>query len=170
MVDACCFRNGRQPSDGLRSLGRCMYLATCSGEDFEHEPRQFCLDPPLTPQLVLSGHAADETPACAIGRRPALIADNIWLRKQLVVLHRRNPHPRSNNANRGFWILACRWLPAWRTSLLIVKPETVLRWHRQGWRTYWRRRSRRRRALGIAAVFRPKLLAALTQAFYHVNP
>src|SRR5215831_3933751 len=99
-----------------------------------------------------------------------LIADNIWLRKQLVVLHRRNPHPRPNNANRGFWILACRWLPAWRTSLLIVKPETVLRWHRQGWRTYWRSRSRRRRALGIAAVFRPKLLAALTQAFYHVNP
>jgi len=72
-----------------------------------------------------------------------LIADNICLRQQLLVLHRRNPRPRPNNADRGFWILACRWLPAWRTSLLIVKPETVLRWHRQGWRTYWRRRSRR---------------------------
>ena len=66
----------------------------------------------------------------------------IAARQQLVVLQRRKPRPRLEGADRRFWILACRWFSGWRTSLLIVKPETVLRWHRQGWRTYWRRRSR----------------------------
>jgi hypothetical protein len=72
-----------------------------------------------------------------------LIADNLCLRQQLLVLQRRMPRPRLEDADRRFWILACRWFSGWRSSLLIVKPETVLRWHRQGWRTYWRRRSGR---------------------------
>ena len=72
-----------------------------------------------------------------------LVADNLCLRQQLVVLQRRKPRPRLEGADRRFWILACRWFSGWRTSFLIVKPETVLPWHRQGWRTYWRRRSRR---------------------------
>jgi hypothetical protein len=76
-----------------------------------------------------------------------LIADNLCQRQQLLVLHRRNPHPRLKNADRRFWVLACRWLLDWRTSLLIVKPETVLRWHRRGWRTYWLGRSVRHLAL-----------------------
>ena len=81
--------------------------------------------------------------AAAIRPKALLVADNLCLRQQLVVLQRRKPRPRLEEADRRFWILACRWFSGWRTSLLIVKPETVLRWHRQGWRTYWRRRSRR---------------------------
>src|SRR5215467_12967306 len=81
--------------------------------------------------------------AAAMRPRLLLIADNVCLRQQLLVLQRRKPRPRLEEADRRFWILACRWFSGWRTSLLIVKPETVLRWHRQGWRTYWRRRSRR---------------------------
>jgi hypothetical protein len=81
--------------------------------------------------------------AAAIRPKALLVADNLCLRQQLVVLQRRMPRPRLEGADRRFWILACRWFSGWRTSLLIVKPETVLRWHRQGWRTYWRRRSRR---------------------------
>jgi len=81
--------------------------------------------------------------AAAMRPRVLLVADNLCLRQQLVVLQRRTPRPRLEEADRRFWILACRWFSGWRTSLLIVKPETVLRWHRQGWRTYWRRRSRR---------------------------
>ena len=81
--------------------------------------------------------------AATIRPKVLLVADNLWLRKQLVVLPRRKPRPRLEEADRRFWILACRWFSGWRTSLLIVKPETVLRWHREGWRTYWRRRSRR---------------------------
>src|SRR5262249_19561712 len=80
--------------------------------------------------------------AAAMRPRLLLVADNLCLRQQLVVLQRRKPRPRLVAADRRFWILACQWFSGWRTSLLIVKPETVLRWHRQGWRTYWRRRSR----------------------------
>src|SRR5262249_57920133 len=41
-----------------------------------------------------------------------------------------------------------RWFVGWQSSVLIVKAETVLRWHREGWRTYWRWRSRRTRRPG----------------------
>jgi putative transposase len=81
--------------------------------------------------------------AAAIRPKVLLITDNLCLRQQLLVLQRRKPRPRLEEADRRFWILACRWFSSWRTSLLIVKPETVLGWHRQGWRTYWCRRSRR---------------------------
>ena len=81
--------------------------------------------------------------AAAIRPKVLLVADNLCLRQQLVVLQRRKPRPRLEDADRRFWMLACRWFGGWRTSLLIVKPQTVLRWHRQGWRAYWRRRSRR---------------------------
>ena len=59
--------------------------------------------------------------------RALLIAENLCLRQQLLVLQRRHPRPRLSNADRRFWILASRWLGGWRNSLLIVKPETVLR-------------------------------------------
>src|SRR5262244_1688178 len=81
--------------------------------------------------------------AAAVQPKALLIADNLCLRQQLVVLQRRKPRPRLEDVDRRFWILACRWFSGWQTSLLVVKPDTVLRWHRQGWRTYWRRRSRR---------------------------
>ena len=72
------------------------------------------------------------------------VVDNLCLRRQLLVLQRRQPRPGLTDSDRRFWILAYRLFSGWRTSLLIVKPETVLRWHRQGWRSYWRRRSSRR--------------------------
>jgi putative transposase len=80
--------------------------------------------------------------AAAVRPKVLLIVDNLCLRQQLLILHRRKPRPRLEDADRRFWVLACRWFVGWRTSVLIVKPETVLRWHHHGWRTYWRRRSR----------------------------
>ena len=74
--------------------------------------------------------------------RASLVAENLCLRQQLLVLQRRHPRPRLRDADRRFWILACRWFSGWRRSLLIVKPETVLGWHRKGWKSYWRWRSR----------------------------
>ena len=65
-----------------------------------------------------------------------LIAENLCLREQLVVLQRRQPRPCLRNADRRFWILASRWFSDWRNPLLIVKPETVLGWQRAGWRAY----------------------------------
>src|SRR5713226_1811004 len=85
--------------------------------------------------------------------------ENVCLRQQLLVLRRRQPRPRIRDADRRFWVLACRWFTAWRRSLLIVKPETVLRWHRLGWKAYWRGLSRRRAgrrpiALDLRALIR----------------
>jgi hypothetical protein len=82
--------------------------------------------------------------------RADLIAENLCLRQQLNVLQRRVPRPRLRDGDRRFWIFVCRWLPTWRDSLLIVQPNTVLRWHRRGWTAYWWWRSRRRSIMCIS--------------------
>jgi len=71
-----------------------------------------------------------------------LVAENLCLRQQLLVLQRRHPRPRMWDKDRRFWILASRFFPHWQQSLLIVTPGTVLGWHRKGWQAYWRWRSR----------------------------
>ena len=76
--------------------------------------------------------------------RAVLIAENLCLRQQLVVLQRKSPRPRLRDGDRRFWILVSRWVPRWREFLLVVQPATVLGWHRRGWTAYWRWRSRRR--------------------------
>ncbi len=58
-------------------------------------------------------------------------------RQQLLVLHRGHSRLRLDDADRRFWILACRLFSGWRKSLLVVKPETVLGWHRKAWRATW---------------------------------
>ncbi len=88
--------------------------------------------------------------------RADLIAENLCLRQQLIVLQRRTPRPRLRAGDRRFWILACRWVPRWREFLLVVQRATVLGWHRRGWTAYWRWRSRQRRRGG-----RPPLRRAL---------
>ena len=95
--------------------------------------------------------------AALLKPKALLVAENLCLRQQLVVLQRRQPRPRLLGADRRFWILARQWYSGWRDVLLIVQPETVLRWHREGWRAYWRWRSRPRRRGGrqpIAAEVR----------------
>jgi hypothetical protein len=64
--------------------------------------------------------------------RADLIAENLCLRQQLLVLQRRTPRPKLRGGDRRFWILACRWVPRWRESLLVVQPATVLGWHPPG--------------------------------------
>jgi hypothetical protein len=76
------------------------------------------------------------------GSRASLVAENLCLRQQLLVLQRRHPRPRLTDADRRFWILASRWFRGWCQTLLIVKPETAIAWHRKGWKAYWRWRSR----------------------------
>ena len=57
--------------------------------------------------------------------KASLVAENLCLRQQLLVLQRRHPRPRLQDQDRRFWILASRWCPHWRKSLLIVTPGTV---------------------------------------------
>jgi putative transposase len=74
--------------------------------------------------------------------RAALVAENLCLRQQLLVHQCRCPRPRLRDKDRRFWILARRWFWGWRGMLFVAKPETVLGWHRKGWRAYWRWKSR----------------------------
>lgn len=80
--------------------------------------------------------------ACFNSRVP-LIAENVRVRQPLVILKRRQKRPLLNDPERRLWSLASRWLERWCSSLIVVQPETVLRWHRQGWKVYWRWCSRR---------------------------
>jgi putative transposase len=64
------------------------------------------------------------------------------LRQQLGVLKRKNSRPRLRMQDRMFWILFRRLWPEWKNVLVIVKPETVVSWHRTGFRLFWRLRSR----------------------------
>ena len=64
----------------------------------------------------------------------ALLLEAIALRHQIAVLERsRTRRPSFRRFDRLLWILLSRWWPQWRESLMIVQPETVLRWRREGW-------------------------------------
>lgn len=71
-----------------------------------------------------------------------LAAENLALRQQLLVLSRNRQRPTIKTLDRLFWVGLSRIWPGWREALLIVKPDTVIRWHRQGFRLYWRRKCR----------------------------
>ncbi len=74
-----------------------------------------------------------------------LEAENAVLRRQLIVLRRRlHGRVQLTNHDRWFFIQLYRWLPSILKALTIVRPETLLRWHRVGFRCYWRSKSRRR--------------------------
>lgn len=73
--------------------------------------------------------------------RNRLVVENTALRQQINVLQRSVTRPRLDDTDRMFWIFLRRWVRGWRDLLVIVQPETVIRWHRNGYRYYWRKRS-----------------------------
>ena len=76
--------------------------------------------------------------------RADLAAENVMLRQQLIVVQRSVPQPKLRRTDRiVFCWLSRLWL-GWRSALLIVQPATVIRWHRQGFKLYWRRKSRKK--------------------------
>jgi putative transposase len=76
--------------------------------------------------------------------RLRLVAENLALRQQLVVLQRTDKRPRLRKRDRILWVWLSRLWRGWQSALLIVQPETVTCWHRQGFRLYWRWKSRNR--------------------------
>ena len=70
-----------------------------------------------------------------------LAMENLALRQQLAVLHRKNPRPRLNDLDRAFWAALKGQLSTWSDALVIVKPDTVVRWHRDAFRRHWTRLS-----------------------------
>ena len=79
-------------------------------------------------------------------RSPAALRwENALLRKQLESASRQINRPSLRRADRAFLVLLARLTPRWRDALLLIKPETILRWHRHGFALFWRRRSQRGR-------------------------
>jgi hypothetical protein len=73
--------------------------------------------------------------------RQRLLLENAALRQQVIVLKRSVKRPQLRDGDRIFWILMRRALRDWKSCLLLVHPDTVVRWHRKAWRYYWRRQS-----------------------------
>ena len=67
----------------------------------------------------------------AVRTRRELALENLALRQQLAVWKARQPRPRLTEMDRIFWIVLARLWKNWRSSLQVVGPETVVRWHRR---------------------------------------
>src|SRR5437879_11764333 len=80
----------------------------------------------------------------AVRTHRELALENLALRQQLAVWKAREPRPRLTRMDRIFWVLLSRVWTSWRHTLQVVRPETVVGWHRQGFRRYWAWKSRRR--------------------------
>ena len=80
--------------------------------------------------------------------RRSLLLENLALRQQLAVLKRRHPRPRLDLFDKLFWVAVRRFWSGWQQSLIVVTPETVVRWHRAGFRSYWKLVSKVRRPVG----------------------
>jgi putative transposase len=96
-----------------------------------------------------------------LGRsKSELIAEIVLLRHQLTILQRQVKRPSITRTDRVLLVLFARFVRTWKQALIIVQPETLLRWHRELFRWYWKRKSK-------AASRKPKVAAetiALPQA------
>ncbi len=88
------------------------------------------------PLTLVAGVTSD-----AMRSRSALVLENVLLRQQLIVLSRAAKRPRLTATDRGLLVLLASRLRTWADALVIVRPATVLHWHRQGFRLFWRRKS-----------------------------
>ena len=101
-------------------------------------------------------------------RRQSLLLENLALRQQLVMLKRQHPRPSLGLLDKLFWVIARRFWSGWKQALLVVTPETVARWHRAGFRMYWRLISRVQRQVGRKQT--PKEIRELIFQMVAENP
>ena len=79
----------------------------------------------------------------AFRTRADLSLENLALRQQLANLQQRTSgRPRLRNSDRAFWLVLSRFWSRWADVLVVVKPDIVVRWHRAGFRLFWRWKSR----------------------------
>src|SRR5437764_3600176 len=101
---------------------------------------------PLTSSLPLQTLAD-------LGRsKTELVAENALLRQQLIILKRQVKHPACTKTDRILLVLLARAVQTWKQTLFIVQPETLLRWHRELFRLFWKRKSK-------ASSHQPKVTA-----------
>jgi putative transposase len=96
--------------------------------------------------------------------RRSLEAENLVLRRQFRLFKERNMKPRRIDAATRLSLALLSRLCDWRSCLIVVRPETVARWHRAGWRLFWRYKSR----LGRPPI--PLELAQLIRRMALENP
>jgi putative transposase len=101
---------------------------------------------PPTSSLLL-GTLAD-----LIRSKPELIAENAILRQQLIILKRQVKRPACTKTDWVLLVLLARVIRTWKQALFLIQPETLLRWHRELFRLFWKRRSK-------AASHQPKIAA-----------
>ena len=102
-----------------------------------------------------------------IADRANFVAENLALRQQLAVLERRSTRPRLRKRDRIFWVWLSHFWTRWRSVLLTVQPDTVVRWHHQGFKLNWGWKSRGGR------VGRPRLdaeIRKLIRGMWTENP
>jgi len=83
------------------------------------------------------------------------VLENFALRQQLAIYKRCHPRPSLQPTDRLFWVWLAKIWTGWRSALLVVKPETVIGWHRKGFKLFWRKLSRQN------AVGRPSVSSEL---------
>ena len=103
--------------------------------------------------------------ASSFRTRAALQAEILALGHQLAVFQKNAPpRLRFQRSDRPLWVLLSRWWPGWRRSLHIVRPETVIAWHRRAFAWYWTRKSRRRAGRPNVAAEIRNLIRDMSQA------
>jgi putative transposase len=98
--------------------------------------------------------------------RTDLVLENIALRHQLAVLERNNNKPKLKKSDRFFWTWLSRIWPGWKLPLILVTPQTVIKWQRKGFILYWRNKSRYK----ISRPRIPKELRMLIRQMCIENP
>ena len=91
---------------------------------------------PTTNNLV-GGMAAD-----LVKNKEQLVMENALLRQQVIVLKRQVNRPQLTAEDRSLLVVLASRVKDWKNAVLMVKPETVLRWHRADFKLFWRRKSK----------------------------
>ena len=111
----------------------CRHILDCS-----HYLRQRLLQwTRPTSRSLLGGILTDLTRT-----KPELLAENALLRQQVIILRRQVKRPACTKTDHVLLVLLARAVRHWKQALFIVQPDTLLTWHRQAFRWYWRQRSK----------------------------
>jgi putative transposase len=87
-------------------------------------------------------------PRSSVSLSPDLLIENLALRRQLAASKRQCRRPRLAMLDKLFWVLLYRFWSSWKKALIVVSPDTVVRWHRAGFRLYWQLISRVSKLVG----------------------
>jgi putative transposase len=116
---------------------------------FLKSPHQFCDITIEKLEKSFKKHFAPANPNLSLGTftdlgrsKSTLVAENAFLRQQLIVLQRQVNKPKLRPLDRVILVILAGLVTNWRQALLIVQPETLLKWHRAGFKLFWKFKSR----------------------------